>query len=281
MILACIDNSRFAASVCDHAAWAASELGLPVELLHVLERPRMDPVIGKNRSGHLGIDTREHLLEQIVELDEQRNRLAQQSGRLLLDEAANRIRDRGITDVRQRLAHGELVDQVHEYGHDATMVVIGKEGEGAGARHLGANLARLIRSSERPVLVATDAFQPIERYMLAFDGGSSTGRAIDFLIRTSLLATTEGHILNVNDGGTTMQDRLNDAASRLEASGFQVTAIQRSGDPDDVIPQAVDELKADLLVMGAYGHSRIRDFFVGSTTSALLRSTTVPLLVMR
>ncbi len=33
--------------------------------------------------------------------------------------------------------------------------------------------------------------------------------------------------------------------------------------------------------MGAYGHSRIRQFFVGSTTSSLLRTSTTPLLLLR
>ncbi|MBU2284983.1 MAG: universal stress protein, partial [Gammaproteobacteria bacterium] len=38
---------------------------------------------------------------------------------------------------------------------------------------------------------------------------------------------------------------------------------------------------ADLLVMGAYGHSRIRQLIVGSTTTALLRTSPVPVLVLR
>jgi nucleotide-binding universal stress UspA family protein len=43
----------------------------------------------------------------------------------------------------------------------------------------------------------------------------------------------------------------------------------------------VQEWAADLLVMGAYGHSRIRELIIGTTTTALLRDTPVPLLVVR
>ena len=39
--------------------------------------------------------------------------------------------------------------------------------------------------------------------------------------------------------------------------------------------------KIGLLVMGAYGHSRIRQFLVGSTTTSMIRSTTTPLLLLR
>lgn len=58
-VLACIDSSRYAVSVCDHAAWAASKLDTPVELLHVLERHGSDPESSKDRSGRLGVDSRE------------------------------------------------------------------------------------------------------------------------------------------------------------------------------------------------------------------------------
>jgi nucleotide-binding universal stress UspA family protein len=37
----------------------------------------------------------------------------------------------------------------------------------------------------------------------------------------------------------------------------------------------------DLLVMGAYGHSSIRQFIVGSTTSAMMRTVKIPVLLFR
>lgn len=86
--MTCVDSSRF-------AAWAATRLSEPVELLHVLERHAAD------LSGRLGVDARELLLQQLVELDEQRNRLAQEAGRHLLDEAAARAREGGVDQVLQ------------------------------------------------------------------------------------------------------------------------------------------------------------------------------------
>lgn len=40
-ILACIDESTYAGSVCDYAAWASQRLQLPVELLHIVQRANM------------------------------------------------------------------------------------------------------------------------------------------------------------------------------------------------------------------------------------------------
>ena len=58
-------------------------------------------------------------------------------------------------------------------------------------------------------------------------------------------------------------------------------ASMEAGNPETALPNYIKVYSADLLVMGAYGHSRIRQFIVGSTTTTLLRTSTVPVLVLR
>ena len=64
------------------------------------------------------------------------------------------------------------------------MIVIGKRGEAAdfAKMHLGSNLERLIRSTNKPVLVAARSFKPIERILLAFDGGKSSLGAVEVFV---------------------------------------------------------------------------------------------------
>lgn len=282
-VLACIDSSSYAVSVCDHAAWAASRLSLPVELLHVLERQPADPTIAPDRSGRLGVDTREALLAQLVELDEQRNRIAQESGRHLLDEAETEVRRSGVESITKRLAHGELVDLLHDYEAEARLVVLGKRGEGVdhAESHLGTNLERVIRASSRPIIVASQSFKPIERYLIAYDGSASGNRAIDFLVQEPLLLGAEGRMLSVGSGTSTELQQLSDAAARLRDAGYTISESIERGDPDELIPGIIASDSIDFLVMGAYGHSRIRSLLVGSTTTTLLRTSTVPILVVR
>lgn len=282
-VLACIDSSRYAVSVCDHAAWAANQMKVPVELLHVLERPSADPSISPDRSGRLGVDSRETLLKELAELDEQRNRLSQEAGRHLLDEAAERVRAGGVEHVLQRLAHGELVDHIHDHETDARLIVIGRRGEAEhrAAQHLGGNLERIIRASQRPIVIAAQDFRPAQRFLVAYDGGTSAEKAIDALIRNLILTDAEGHVLMVGKGTDTERDQLASAMSRLREAGYTVTERLESGDPDQLIPATVEAEDIDLLVMGAYGHSRIRTLMIGSTTTAVLRTSQVTTLVMR
>ena len=71
------------------------------------------------------------------------------------------------------------------------------------------------------------------------------------------------------------------AQQSLQAAGFDAETELRPGEPEDVLPAMVKAQGAALLVMGAYGHSRIRQLIVGSTTTTLLRVSEVPVLILR
>lgn len=278
-VLACVDHSRHAEDVLDHAAWVARRLSTAVEVLHAIERPT--GVTSADLSGRLVADQRQALLQELTGLDEQRNRLAQESGRHLLDDAARFLRDRGVANIQQRLVHGSIADQLRNYGDDTRVIVIGKQGEGDAAHELGTNLERAIRASRRPVLVTSGPLQPVERVLVAFDGGETTGKAIALLINRPELIDAPIHLLMVGNADPHKTQQIDDAAVRLRHNGYTVTGDIVPGTPDDVILREADRLGANLLITGAYGQSRIRAMIVGSTTTALLRKSTVPMLIMR
>jgi nucleotide-binding universal stress UspA family protein len=278
-VLACIDHSRHAEDVLDHAAWVARRLSASVEVLHSIERP--SNVSSSDRSGRLGVDQREALLRELAELDAQRNRLAQETGRQLLDDAATFLREHDVAGVQLRLVHGSIADHLRDYGDETRVIVIGKQGEGGASRELGTNLERAIRASRRPVLVTCGPLQPVEQVLFAFDGGETTGKAVAMLINRPELIKAPIRMLTVGDRDHRRAQQLADAAGRLRDNGYTVEDALVPGAPEDIIPREVERIGANLLITGAYGHSRIRAMFVGSTTTALLRKVSVPMLIMR
>ena len=68
-IVACIDGSSVAPSVCQAAAWVSKLLQSPLRILHELERDNCHPV---NLSGHIGLGARLQLLSHLPKLAEQR-----------------------------------------------------------------------------------------------------------------------------------------------------------------------------------------------------------------
>jgi nucleotide-binding universal stress UspA family protein len=281
-VLAALDPSPYAASVATHAAWAAVRLGAPLELLHAIDHPHGKPAT-TDLSGNLALGAQEHLLDQLASVDEQRGKLAQQQGRGLLDAARARVAESHGIDADARQRHGALVDTLLDLEPGVRLFVLGKRGEHAdfASGHLGSNLERVVRAVHRPVLVASRTFREIGRFLIAFDGSATTRKCVDMVCASPLLKGLEAHLLMVGDAKPAADAHLDWARTQLQAAGFAPQVAQLPGTPDAVIAQQVADHGIDLLVMGAYGHSRIRSLIVGSTTTQVLRGCRIPVLLLR
>lgn len=281
-ICALVDGSVYSESVSDHAAWIAQRAGYSVDLLHVLGR-RETSGAPSNLSGAITLGARTALLEELSALDEQRGKLAQKYGRAILDDAKARIEAAGVADVTAVLRIGDIVETVAEFEADAKMVVVGKRGEAAdfAKLHLGSNLERIVRAGRKPVLVASRTFKPAERFLIAYDGGASSMKAIDHVAGSALFAGLQCRLLTVGPDTDETRKRLADARATLEGAGYAVEASIVQGQPETVISHAVESEAIDLLVMGAYGHSRVRSLIIGSTTTGMIRSCKIPIALFR
>ncbi|MCC5995704.1 MAG: universal stress protein [Oceanicaulis sp.] len=281
-IIALIDGSVYAASVCDHAAWAASKTDASVELLHVLGR-RDTSSHPANLSGNLTLGARSDLLEKLARHDAERAKLAKERGRVILDAARAGLEAAGVTGVTAQLRQGDIVEAVQEVEARADLIVLGKRGEAADyARgHLGSNLERIVRAASKPVMVVSKAFEPVTRAMVAYDGGPSADRAVAHLAKGRLLTGVAIEIVSAGDETPERRARLEAAADALRAGGHDVTASIIPGKAEEVLSQRLTERGAGLLVMGAYGHSRIRNLVIGSTTTEMLRSCAGPVMLFR
>lgn len=281
-ILVCTDGSIYANSVYDHASWAAERTGASVELLHVIDHKR-GHADSNDRSGNLAANGREGLLAQLAELDEQKSRVLQAHGWEVLEAAKIRMKEKGIAEPKLSLRHGNFIDTVADVETSADLVVIGKRGEAAdfASLHLGANLERVIRGSKHPVLVTSRAFKPVQKVLIAWDGGPSARKAVKHAAEGKLLKDLDILLFKAGPDNDVNRADLKEAASQLEAAGQKVRTLIKDGDPELLIVDTVKNEEIDLLVVGAYGHSRIRQLIIGSTTTSLIRTCKVPLLMFR
>jgi len=280
-IIALIDGSIYSESVCHHAAWLSQRTGMPVELIHVLGRREAPGTTDLSGSIRLGARTR--LMEELAELDAQRAKLVSHRGRAILEDARAIVDRDGVTDITTRLRHGDIVEAIGEIEAEAGLIVIGKRGEAAdfAKKHLGSNLERIVRAAHRPVFVASRAFKPIRTVLVAYDGGRSAMKAVDHIARSPLFAGLSVTVVTV--GAETEQTRkgLANAQALLKAAGIEAHTRIVSGQPETELGKLVDDEGFGMVVMGAYGHSRIRSLVIGSTTTEMVRSCKVPVVLMR
>lgn len=276
-----IDQSGYSQSVCDHAVWIAEKTGASVELVHIIGRKTEAHPIDYN--GNLTLGVRTSLLQELAELDEKQNRIANQTGRVLLETMRDKMRRDGIDNVTIKLHRGDLLEALAESERDADLVIIGKRGEAAdfAKMHLGSNVERVARASKKPVLVTSRSFKLKYRFMIAFDGGESAAKAVNHVAKSKLFPGMECHLLQVSEKTNSKSVELVDAENLLTNAGYTVVAQTLSGQPEKVISEKIKNEDIDLLIMGAYGHSRIRNLIIGSTTTEMLRSCLVPVMLFR
>lgn len=280
-VMACVDGSNTTAAVCDYAAWASLRLDAPLVFLHVLDKSEYP--VKSNLSGNIGLGSREALLEELAALDEKRGKLAMEQGRLLLEAAQRRAVANAVGNSTARQRHGGLVDTLAELEDEIRLLVIGRQGEHGDSIgvHIGSQVENVVRTMHRPILVCPSEYQTPQRVMLAFDGSATTRKGIEMVAASPLFKGLPCHVVMAGADTGEAREQLDWAKSTLEAAGFDTFASIHAGEVEAVLRDYRKQHDIDLLIMGAYGHSRIRRFLVGSTTANVIRNTGVPLLLLR
>ncbi|MFQ3229796.1 universal stress protein [Reinekea sp.] len=279
--VACIDGSKFNESVSDYSIWLSQALGAPLKALHAIEHNAIAAV--SDFSGAIGIGAQEHLLSELTEVEQQRNKLEIQKGKEILDVVKTRAEAAGIENATSTQRHGPLVEALIDLEHETRVVVIGIRGEASDEKnnHLGGHLETIVRSVQRPIFVVNKSFEAPKAAMLAFDGSECSLKALDMVVNSPMFSNLPVHIVNVSKSVSAGEELVAPAKAKLEAAGRTVHSSVLTGDPAQALCQYQKENNIGLTVMGAFSHNRLRDMVFGSFTAKLLLNTEQPLLLLR
>lgn len=228
-------------------------------------------------SGSIGAQPYQNLVSQLQELEQSKAEAIETAARKLFEQAG------GPTAPKFIHKQGMLVDQIEEIEDEYDLIVLGKRGMSAekAIEHLGSSMERVVRASHKPCLVTPRAFKPAERLVFAYDGAESCKKALSYLQDCATLKGLEMHVVVVEEKNQDSQALANEATGRLQQHGWNVQGHVLQGGVEETIADFTGNDPATILVMGAYGHSRIRRLLLGSTTTVLLRTRNVPVLCIR
>lgn len=280
-VLACIDGSTFSESVVDYAAWASRTVQNPLKLLHNIEH-RQTP--RSNLSGNIGLGTRESLLEELTELEAKSNKLLMEQGKVMLEEARERALRQEAVNPTSLQRHGTLADSLVEMEEEIRVLVMGVRGEDHedNQNQIGAQLETVIRNMHRPVLVVNRPFsEPPKRIMLAYDDSDQARKALDMVATSPLYKGMHCSLVHVAKESKDEADFLEAAATTLSDTGLEVETQTLLGDVETALLDYQRDKAIDMTVMGAFGHSRLRELLFGSVTAKMLSRSRVPLLLLR
>ncbi|KAA8731402.1 universal stress protein [Acinetobacter qingfengensis] len=277
-VIACIDASPCVNATAEAAAWVAQKTGRELILLQVLDYRPASYHLGEI-SGVIGFESNAMLLKELAELDEKQYELAQKYSDDLLKYISKLVRNRFSIEPKIIQRRGDFLEQCFDELQQQDIVVVGKIGENAAEndKPVGSNVEGLIRGAKSTVLTVGEKFVPPASYLFAYEYSPVCQNMVKRIEHSDLLRGLTCHLVYVGD----QNGILDYAIGHLQAAGIDVKPEYIYGDVAETLLQYQDQHHTGLMVMGAFSHSKLHQFFLGSTTLTIFKESEVPMLVLR
>ena len=212
-IVACVDGSAYAGSVCDHAAWLCGQMDrAAITVLHAAESH------GERRQAER-----------------------------LLSAARARLRDQGAAGVRARRADGPLCAALAR--ETGGLLVLGKRGERSAdsRRDLGSNAAAVLRTFVQPLCLVSRLYLPVNRALVLIDADPVHARTIETVAANPALCELELDIVMMQPPGADGASKLAWARAALGRGQADVYSMDQAT-PEGVAARYMAEHGTDLIV---------------------------------
>jgi len=194
--------------------------------------------------------------------------------RTLLDRFARRCEAAGVPH-REDEEVGLPSERLLAVAEDVDWTVLGRETHFHFATQAAPceTLRTVLRSCPRPVVVVPRQGVHGSSVLVAYDASPPSVRALNAFRRSGLDEGRPVHVVSIAAEEETASRRAEEAARFLRFYGMEADArpLVGSGDEAGLILGQAGQQDARLIVVGAFGHSRLSELFGRSTTSALLR----------
>lgn len=179
---------------------------------------------------------------------------------------------------------GKISGTIIEESQNADLILMAKKGEHFHLKEaglIGSVAEVVIRHSGKPVMIIPNAFREIESMGLAYDGSASARKALALSLNISEKARWPITVLIISADHTKAADLSGQVEAMAQQGQADCEIIVSAGREADDILNFIREGAVELMVMGAYGHNRLREWLLGSTTSHIIHKSTIPVLLIR
>ena len=276
-ILIPTDGSDYGKTAIAYGISIARKLDAQLTGLHVVDIRLMQGPVFTDISGSVGLPPYQELLPVIESGLEAK-------AEAILTEFREQCEAAGLHPETKKVV-GVIDETIVEEGRRCCdWVLLAQRGEhfhlGGGAI-LGSTAQSVVRRSGKPVLVTPEHFREIKTMALAYDGSTPADNALRLAAELSQRAGWPLSVVIITDDEALGAKLSQKAKDLLVPPAVDSTVIIRKGKEDKELLRFIREGSADLLVMGAYGHNRLRELLLGSTTSSIIRKSTIPVLLTR
>jgi nucleotide-binding universal stress UspA family protein len=274
-ILLAVDGSTYTDAQVKHCIQLAKSFQAQVRILSVVDIRIVEWAVVMGTDGFVPVTP------SAVYKEETRKMLEEKAD-AVLDKCATILSKENIQFDVEKI-QGPPADVIYERSHLVDLLVIGSRGEFAKWRkkQVGATLDAVVRLWNKPVFVTQATCKKTSKLLFAYDGSEKANKALQLGALFASQLQLPMVIISVHDRKQIRDRYLNEARTYLEPYKIDIELISCPGNPEKEIIRVSDEKQCDLTVIGAFGHSRIREAILGSTTEHVLRRINTPLLLAK
>lgn len=212
----------------------------------------------------------------------QTQRFLEEKAAEVLKKCAQKAHAAKVDFVTAQIA-GSPVEVICEQARMVDLIVMGRRGEYARweGKLMGATLDGAVRETNKPILVLPKEYRAIRRMLLAYDRSPQANHALQMAADFALHLKCPLFVLAVDDDAASGRITIEEAMEYLRPFGLKANSQVSKGGTSEAILRASGRENVDLVIMGAHGHTRIREALLGSTTEEVLREIDLPLLLVR
>ncbi|MBW2269674.1 MAG: universal stress protein [Deltaproteobacteria bacterium] len=192
-------------------------------------------------------------------------------------------RSQGL-EVHCDTAPGIADDLIVERGQQADLLVLGRDGHAKNFRTglVGSTVDGVVRKTAKCALVVPEGAQLAGPIVLGFDGSPGSRLAASVAVDIAKKVGEPVHVfVDSKDKGRAIS-RFDEVRSLVGSLPVPVREISSTlGRPDVKLVDSAREVRASLIVMGAFGRNRITEYFLGSNAAAVVRTSPIAVLVAR
>lgn len=276
-ILIPIDGSDFAKTSIAYGISIARKLQASLTGLHVVDIRLLQGPIFTDISGSVGLPPYQDFIPAI---ESDLNAKAD----AILQGFREQCEGAGIEPTVKKVS-GVIDEAIIEEGRICCdWILLAQRGEHFhidGGAILGSTAQSVVRRSGKPVLVTPETYLDIESMAIAYDGSAPADNALQLAGELSQAAAWPLTVVIITEDQTLGANLSRKADDLLAQRRIDRTTIILPGKEDKTLLEFIREGSVELLVMGAFGHNRLQELLLGSTTSTVIRKSTIPVLLTR
>ncbi|NPA53905.1 MAG: universal stress protein [Aquificae bacterium] len=276
-ILVGIDGSKASWVAADYGIYFSKKLKRPVIGVHIVDIRLLETPFLEDLAGALGFTAYADITPKLKEVLDER-------GRALLDAFAKKCREEG-GDCSIVQAFGIVANELVDMADPDDLIIVGKKGvhNKFAPLFLGSTAEAVARKSKCPVMITTNKFKEIKHIILAFDGREKSIHAAKYLNSFARdLGIEEITVISV------LEEKSREREKHIEElldTYLEIDFVLKFlyGYPEEEISSYIKENKEkyELIVMGAFGESRVKELVLGSTTSFIIQHSPIPVLLVK